>query len=212
MTLKLNLILLPALFVLLTSCDKEDNTEPPLPPVKYTISEYVYTGKHEIKDFNVYIGPKGEKLEMDTAFASRFWGEHSVLGRPYFDSIIINIEKDSLFLEKREFPTLNIERPLRISNDTLYDNNFEYWGIFEDDSTFIMNRAHYFRRYDGRETDWNDYSFISHYGYWRYHEKARMNEFFHENSCLRSLADMTFATDTIAWLTEYYEFKLTKKY
>lgn len=211
--MKTKLILLLVLALFFASCDNENDITTPEPkPIKYTVYEYVYTGKHEIKDFNVYIGPKGEKLEMEISYANHFWGEHSLLGRPYYDSIKINKEKDSLYLEDREFSSLGIDFPLQLLNDTLKYNDFEYWGVFKNDSTFVMNRAHYFINYNGRETDWNDYSHIDHYGYWRYHEKARINEFFHENSSFRSLSDMTFTTDTIAWLTQYYEFKLSKRY
>ena len=203
-------ILLIILIMLVSSCDNDDTIPLPEEP-EPTVYEYVYTGKHEIKDFNVYVGPKGERLDVDNKLASNFWGEYSALGRPYHDTIIINKVKDSLYFKSEYF---TIDFPLQLSNDTLkyYHNDFEYWGVFQNETTFIMNRAHYFVNYEGRKTDYCEVSQIGFYGYWRYHENARMDEFFSENGRLRSLKDMTLLSDTIAWLTEYYEFKMIRKY
>lgn len=200
-----------SLFIIVSSCNNNDEPAPIPEIIQPTIFKYVYTGKHEIKDFNVYVGPRGEKLEKDTTFASNFWGEHSLLGEPYKDIIIIDTKKDSLYMRDSKFPDLGFNLLLELSNDTLKSGNYEYWGVFKNDSIFIMNRAHYFIHYDGREEGWSQYPHIGHYGYWCYHEKARMNAFFHENSRFGSFADMNLPTDTIAWLTEYYEFKLTEK-
>lgn len=207
--MKVNLILL-IVTLLLVSCENENTTPKP------TIYTYTYTGKHEIKDFNVYVGPKGEKIEMDEKLASNFWGEHSLLGRPYNDIMVIDTRKDSIYMRYSEIPSLETKLALHLSNDTLWvygDDYFEYWGVFKDESTFIMNRAHYFINHDGQKVDGDEYlKYVGgHYGYWRYHEKARMNALFHENSSFKTLADMTSLTDTVALLTEYYEFKLTEK-
>ena len=173
--------------------------------------KYVYTGKHEIDDFNVFVGPEGRKIPFDAANASHFWGKHSLLGEPYYDTLIFDLKNDTLYKISEH---TNLSELLVQSGDTLKTeyNSTEFYGIFVDDSTFIMNRAHYYIYYDGRETDWNPYSEVNHYGYWRNHEKAREDEFFHENTNFRDFKDMTLPTDTIAWLTEYYEFKLTEAY
>ncbi|MCD8178430.1 MAG: hypothetical protein LUE98_13815 [Tannerellaceae bacterium] len=201
---------LMALFLLVISCEKESG-EPKITIEDSTVFEFTYTGEHEIKDFNVFIGPEGNKLESESALANQFWGEQSLLGQPYYTTLIVDKSKDSIYLKDIYS---HHQFLLQLSNDTLQyeSNNREYWGVFSNDSTFIMNRAHYFIHYDGRETDYNDYSQVGHYGYWRNYEKAKKEEFFHENSKFRSLQDMTFPSDTIAWLTEYYEFKLTKSY
>jgi hypothetical protein len=191
------------------ACESVKSEPEPLPEPK--IFKYVYTGTHEIRDFNVYAGSDGRKLPLKTEDASLFFGKNSLLGRPYYDTLIIDFHTKTLY-KKTEFSTL--EEELVINDDTLGTayNNREYYGVFTDDSTFVMNRAHYYIHYDGRETSWNPYSVISFYGYWRKHEKAIMTEFFHENSRFRNLSDMTLASDTIAWLTEYYQFRLSESY
>lgn len=199
-----------SLFVCFTllSCEKEP-TDTPAPEVEPEIFTYAYTNQHEIKDFNVYVGPEGQKIQYSIDNVSHFWGEYSSLGQPYYDTLVVDTKNDSIYL-KHQYSSISQE--LTISSDTLkYSaDGMLYWGFFVGDSTFIMNRAHYFIHYDGRETDWNPYSHIGAYGYWRYHEEARMNEFFHKNARLRNLQDMTLPTDTIAWLTEYYHFKLVE--
>ncbi|SFL50062.1 hypothetical protein [Proteiniphilum acetatigenes] len=199
-----------SLFVCFTllSCEKEP-IDTPAPEVEPQIFTYVYTNQHETKDFNVYVGPEGQKIPYSIDNASHFWGEYSSLGQPYYDTLVVDTKNDSIYL-KHQYSSISQE--LTISSDTLkYSaDGMLYWGFFVGDSTFIMNRAHYFIHYDGRKTDWNPYSHIGAYGYWRYHEEARMNEFFHKNARFRNLQDMTLPSDTIAWLTEYYHFKLVE--
>lgn len=191
----------------LLSCGKEPIDNTPTPEVVPEIFTYVYTNQHEIKNFNVYVGPEGQKIPYSIVNASHFWGENSLLGESSYDTLVVDTKNDSIYL-KNQFSSLSWE--LFRSQDTLkYDSDSKlYWGLFAGDSTFIMNRAFYFIHYNGRETDWNPYSHVGHYGYRRYYEEARMNYFFHENANFRNFQDMVFPSDTIAWLTEYYHFKL----
>lgn len=188
----------------LLNCSKDDPVDKIVQPQTL---KYVYTGIHQIKDFTVYVGPHGDQLPFDVEKAKHFWDESSRLGYPYYDTLIIDLKNDSLYL-KTEYTTLG--EVLKLSQDTLKTehNNSDYYGIFMGDSVFRMNRAHYFMHYEGRETDWNPYSNIGYAGIWRNHEEAKISELFHENSRYRNRQDMTLPSDTIAWLTEYYEFKL----
>ncbi|PXV62845.1 hypothetical protein CLV62_11761 [Dysgonomonas alginatilytica] len=197
---------------LLSSCNSDDFPAEPETKQDPSVFKYVYSGKHFIEDFNVYAGPKGEKINVEEGFAKNFWGEYSLLGIASYDTLIINKQNDSIFLkDNRSTHAIKI----RISEDTIrkdQNNTFEYFGRITDDSTFVMNRAFYYINYRGREEGHNLYPHVGHYGYWRYYEKARFEEFFHENSSFGSLSDMNLKSDTIAYLTEYYIFKLKKSY
>lgn len=192
----------------LSNCSKDDPVEKTIEP---QVLKYVYTGIHELKDFQVYVGPYGEQLPFDVEKAAHFWNESSRLGSPYYDTLIIDLKKDSLYM-KTAYATLG--EVLKLAQDTLKTepNDTGYYGVFVGDSIFRMNRAHYFMHYEGRETDWNPYSNIGYTGIWRNHEEAKTNEFFHENSRYRNHQDMTLPSDTIACLTEYYEFKLVDSF
>lgn len=200
------------LWGLLSSCNDENFPDEPEIEKDPSVFQYVYTGKHFIEDFNVYAGSKGERINVEENFSKNFWGEHSLLGIASYDTLIINKENDSIFL-KDSWSDHAIK--IRICGDTIrrdQNNTFEYFGRIIDDSTFLMNRAFYYINYHGREEGHNQYPEIGHYGYWRYYEKARLEEFFHKNSSFGSLSDMNMESDTIAYLTEYYIFKLRESH
>ncbi len=204
--MKKKFVLLAALIISITSCEKDNNTpEPEKPEPK--VFTYTYTGKHEIKDFNVYTGPHGEKVDMPNEKTRNFWGKNSMLEKVGYPTIIINKEKSKLYLID-EFSKLDF--PLRISNDTLYFNDTEYLGVFTTDTSFMHNRAFYFIHHKGKYNEESGLWWGGHQGEWHAYEKASINEFLHENASFKSLKDMTLESDTIAWLTEYYEYKLTE--
>ncbi len=196
-----------SVIVLLTSSCNEDEPIPTPEPIKPTLFEYVYTGKHDTKDFNIYVGPKGEKQDIDNEFARNFW-EHSI-GESPCDTLIIDLMKDSLHLKYNK--TVR-DFPLKLSNDTLWYTDNQYWGIFLNKEMILINKAFYFINHKGKQIEGSDFWIGGHRGNWQTYEKARIDRFFYDNSTFQSLADMVAESDTVAWLTEYYEFKLVKKY
>lgn len=200
--------LLAAIIFLLLSCD--DDSQIPIPePTNPTIYEYVYTGKHEKKDFNIYVGPKGEKVEKEYEFVHNFWGEYTPLGTCPYDTLIIDRAKDSLYFK---YNKTTHRFPLKQSNDTLWFSDTEYWGILFNEKDFLMNKAFYFINHKGKQNEGSNIWFGGYRGDWNTYEKAKIERLFHENSVFHSFADMTMGSDTLAWLTEYYEFKLTREY
>lgn len=197
---------------LLTAAISCSDDDPIIPEKKHTVFKYVATENSHIEDFNVYVGPKGEKIEGNDYLAKTFWKEGSSLGEAVFDTLILDMNTDTIYL-KTEWSTIPIK--IKMSGDTVkrdQNNTFEYYGRLSGDSTFILNRAFYFINYKGRENGHGEYPEVGHYGMWRYYEVARFDEFFHENSAFGSLSDMVLVSDTIAYLTDYYKFKLAKSY
>lgn len=176
-----------------------------------TVFQFVYTGEHYTKDFHAFVGPKGEEIPTDEKLARHFWGEHSLLGDPSYDTLVIDARNNLIHMDS--WWTEGVDLNIKISGDTIKENQnnfFEYFGRITNDSTFIMNRAFYSINYVGREEGFSEYSYVGCYGYWRWYEEARMQEFFHENSRYGSLSDLNLPSDTIAYLTDYYVYKLVK--
>lgn len=210
--MKKELIIIFLSLSFLVACDNNEIKEEPLTEPPRTTFKFVYTGEHYVKDFNVYVGPKGERIEAGKSLASHFWGEYSLLGSPYYDTLIIDTVNNKMKVRT------NLTLKIKLSGDTIYDGNydndypFEYYGKIVNDTTFIMNRAHYFINYVGREVGHSIYPWIGEYGYHRYHKVANTSDMFHSNSRFGSFSDMVLTSDTLAWLTEYYEFKLVESY
>lgn len=204
--MKAKLALFTVIVLILSSCN-DDSSNPTPEPIKPTIYEYAYTGKHEIKDFNVYVGPKGEKQGVGNEFISDFW-KHSIGENPY-DTLVIDLVKDSLYLKYNK--TVR-DFPLKLSNDTLWYTGNQYLGVFINEEDFLINKAFYFINHKGKEIEGSDLWSGGHRGNWQAYEIAKIDRFFYDNSTFQSLSDMVAESDTIAWLTQYYEFKLVKKY
>lgn len=195
----------------ISSACSDDDPLPGKEEEKHTVFEYEYTGERNYKDFTVYTGPEGKKIDADDKMANKFWGENSLFGKPGYKTLIIDTAKDSIYM-KDEWSTIRVN--IKIVGDTVKNdyNKVEYFGIMTDKETFVMNQAFYYIHYDGREEGHGEYPQIGHYGYWKYYEKARENEFFHGNSPFGSFSDMTLISDTIAYATDYYTYKLKKSY
>ena len=204
--MKTKLALLTVIVLLLSSCN-DDSSSPTPEPIKPTIYEYAYTGKHEIKDFNVYVGPKGEKQGVGNEFISDFW-KHSI-GESPCDTLVIDLVKDSLYLKYNK--TVR-DFPLKLSNDTLWCTGNQYWGVFLNEEDFLINKAFYFINHKGKEIEGSDLWSGGHSGNRQAYEIAKIDRFFYDNSTFQSLSDMVAESDPIAWLTQYYEFKLVKKH
>lgn len=199
-------------FMFFGSCNKdpvvieeEEEKDPP------AVFHYVYTGEHYMDDFHVYVGPKGEEILTNEELAKHLWGEYSMLDQPSYDTLVIDTRNKLLHMD--DFWTEGVDLKIAINGDTVKENQnnfFEYFGRITDDSTFVMNRAFYSINYVGREEGYSDYSHVGHYGYWRWYEEARIQEFFHANSRYGSLSDLNLPSDTIAYLTKYYVYKLIK--
>lgn len=204
--MKTKLALFTVFMLFFSSCTNDEPIPTP-EPIKPTLYEYVYTGKHDTKDFNVHVGPKGDKQAIDNEFASNFW-KYSIEESPC-DTLVIDLVKDSLYLKYNK--TVR-DFHLKLSNDTLWHTGSQYWGVFLNEEALLINKAFYFINHKGTQIEGSDLWSGGHRGNWQTYEKATIDKFFYDNSTFQSLADMVAESDTIAWLTEYYEFKLVRKY
>jgi hypothetical protein len=199
------------LCILCFSCnndDPEDLDAPLSPKTNYT---YVYSGEHKIYEFTMYLGPNGKKtedIEPNINLIKRIWNT-DYLNRPYNDTIIINFNKDSLYILSNagNKPT---HYQMAIKNDSIFikESPKTFLGTINKDQS-IINFSYKFK-YVYKEGGLDSTSGNYDNGY-KAHDKKQgrhtSEDFFFLNGAFKNPQDLKRTSDTLIWMNKYYILK-----
>jgi len=185
------------LFLLLISCSDNDFDNI---VVDNGIYKFAYNGKYNICDKNLYVGKEYYNHELSNAQINLFWDDFNI---PYKDSIIINKNKDSLFIKDGIVNSI-LKYKIKIVKDSIFLINNESLKFIAKHKNFleIIAFSGFYKIYHKS----NNLGFGGFDLKGRSFELQSIHNILNENT-FSSIDKMKEKEDTVAWCNIYYTFE-----